>query len=279
MKRIIKEYGLILIGAFLIGVGLDVFLSPFQLSSGGVGTFGIILRYLFRIPLSVTNLLFNAVLFVLGFRFLGKRALLKTVAGILFLSLALEVTRHLPALKEDLLLSVVAGGVLDGIGMGLVLRVDGSTGGIDFAGLIVKRLLPHIPIAVFMFAVNCLIFVLSGIVFRSYTVTFYSMIAMYVSSKITDAIMNIGDAAKSIYIISNDPAAIEQAIIEDLGRGVTEFYSKGAFSQEKRKTLLCVAKPKDAPKIVRTVREIDPNAFVVISDVREVLGEGFKLPQ
>ena len=202
IKRILKDYIIIITGSFFVASGLNMFLVPFRLSSGGIGTFGTILLYLFKIPLSITNLIFNAILFVLGYKFLGKGAVIKTVVGILSLSLFLEITTHFPVFKEDLLFCTVIGGIMDGIGMGLVVKVDGSTGGSDFACLIIKRFFPHIPIATTMLIMNCSIIALAGITFKSYMVSFYSAVALYISSKVTDWIMTIGDDAKTIYIIS-----------------------------------------------------------------------------
>lgn len=275
-KRILKDYLSIAIGSFFVAAGLTMFLVPFQLSSGGIGTLGTILLYLFKIPLSVTNLILNAVLFILGYKFLGKGAVLKTVAGILFLSLFLELTSYFPIFKEDLFFCTVCGGILDGIGVGLVVKVGGSTGGSDFAGLIIKRFLPHIPVATTILIINCAIIALAAIVFESYEVAFYSMVALYISSKITDGIMTIGEEAKTIYIISEKYLEIEQIITEKFERSATEFCSKGAYSKEEKPTLLCVVRPKEAPKLVNEVKNIDKNAFVIISDAREVLGEGFK---
>ncbi len=276
MKKTVREYLFIAIGAFFIAAGTNCFLIPHLLSSGGVSTLGTILLHLFGIPLSVTTLAANALLFLFGYRLLGRAALFKTVAGILSLSLFFEVTKYLPAFGEDMLLSSVAGGLLVGVGVGLVVRVGGSTGGSDFAGLMIRRLVPHISVATFILLIDCTVIAVSGIVFGSLTVTFYSVLAMYLSSRVTDAIMNIGDAAKSIYIMSDKTAEIEEVILEKFDRGVTEIDSRGAYTQKEKTMLLCVVTPREAPLIVREVRRLDPAAFIILSDAREVLGEGFK---
>ncbi len=275
MKRIIKEIIYIIFGSFFVALGLNMFLVPLQLSSGGIGTLGTIFLYLFKVPLSVTNLILNAVLFVLGYKFIGKGVVFKTVLGILFLSLFLEITSYFPTFSEDLLFCTVCGGILDGIGVGLVVKVDGSTGGSDFAGVIIKRFLPHLPVATVILVINCAIIMVSAIVFKSYMVAFYSIVALYVSSKFTDAIMNIGCEVKTLYIISDKYLEIEEIIIDKFGRGVTEIYSKGAFTKKEKKILLCAVKPKEAPKLIKEIKNIDKNAFVIILDSHEVLGEGF----
>lgn len=276
MKRFLKDCGIIALGSAFIAFALNSFLVPYQLSSGGIGSVGVILFYFFKIPLSVTNLALNMILFALGIKFLEKQSILKSVVGIVFLTVFLQVSTYFPSFKEDILFACVIGGVLDGVGMGMVLKVNASTGGIDLCCLMVKKVFPHISTAGFIFAVNACLFILSGICFKSYMVVFYSVVAMYVSAKVTDAVLNIGEAAKSVQIISEHYEAIEKAILEDIERGVTVIHAEGAYTKEDRKMLFCVVRPKEAPRIVRLVKEIDDTAFVIISDAREVLGNGFK---
>ncbi len=276
VKIIIIDYLFVIVGTFLLALGMNSFLVPVQLSSGGVGTIGTIFYHLFNIPLSVTTLVLNIVLFALGFRFLNKGALIKTAFGILLFSGFLELVRLLPAFNEDLLVCVICGGVLVGIGVGLVIRADGSTGGSDFLGLIIKRFMPHIPVGTVILVIDCIIIGVSGIVFRSYVVTFYSIIALYISARLTNFITVIGNEAKSIYIISNNIGRIKAVILEKFQRGATEIYSRGAYSGKEGQMLFCVVSPKEAPRLVKEIKAIDKNAFIIIFDAREVLGEGFK---
>ena len=276
VKLFFRDCFLVIIGSAFVAVALNIFLVPYRLSSGGIGTLGVILLYLFKVPLSITNLALNIILFGLGIKFLKKPSIIKTILGILFLSFFLHITTYVPAYKEDIFLGMVIGGVLDGIGMGLVLRVDGSTGGIDFLALMVKKGIPHISIANFIFFINGVLFILSGIAFQNYGVVFYSIIAMFISSKVTDAVMNIGEEARSVQIISDHSEQIEDIILSEFKRGVTEIYSKGAYTKENKKMLLCVVKPTEVAKIVRVVKETDDKAFLIISYFHEVLGDGFK---
>lgn len=276
ITRIFADCMIISVGSFILSLGMNLFLVPSQLSSGGVGTVGTVLLYIFGIPLSVTNLAFNIVLFAAGYRFLGKGSVMKTVIGILTLSLFLELTSHLPSVTDDTVIAAVAGGILVGIGLGLVVRRQASTGGSDFAALIVKRLMPHVSVAAVIFIIDLAIIVCAGIVFKSFTVTFYSAAAMFVSSKVTDFIVGYGDLAKTVYIMSEKHEEISAAIMTRFDRGVTGVYSRGVYSRNDGLLLLCVVSPKEVPYVVSAVRSIDKKAFVVINDSREVLGEGFK---
>lgn len=276
MKQIIKDYVFIAIGAFLIALGMTLFLVPIQLSSGGVGALGTVFFHTLQIPVWVTNLVFNAALFILGFKLLGKGSVLKTAVGILLLSVFLAVCELIPVFTNDLIICVACGGALVGIGVGLVVRAGGSTGGSDFAGLMIKGWLPHISIATTILVIDVAVIAISAIVFKSYEVMFYSSLAMLISSKLTDFILNMGESAKSLFIMSDKIEEIEKIVLDSFERGATELYSRGSYSGKDKPTLLCVLSPKEAPKLIKEIKLIDPFAFVVIHDAREVFGLGFK---
>ena len=276
IKSVTKDYFLIVLGTFILAVGLNLFLVPCRISSGGISSIGTVLLYKLNIPMSVTNIVFNALLFILGYKYVGKSSVVKTIVGIVGLSAFLEVTKFFPVFGDDLFIATVIGGVLVGIGVGLVVRVEASTGGSDFAALILKKFFPHISVANLILVIDILIIVFAGIMFNDYMITFYSAIAMFIASKATDTIAEMGDAAKSVYIMSAKNSEISQMIIETFERGVTGVYSKGIYSGEDNMMLLCVVSPKQLPRLIHKVKEIDKDAFIIVNDVREVLGEGFK---
>ncbi len=275
-KQIFADYLVIALGCLVLAVSLNIFLAPNKISGGGVSSIGTVLLHLFNIPLSVTNIVFNVILFAAGYKFLGKGAVLKTAAGILLLSLFLQVTSYLPAYTGDLMIATLLGGVLMGVGVGLVVRQNGSTGGSDLAALVLHRLIPHISVATFILFIDCAIIVGAALVFKSFTVAAYSVLSLFLSSIVTDRIMTFGDNAKSVYIISKEHHKIATEVMEKFERGVTALHSVGCYTENEGMTLLCVVSPKELPRLIRTVRELDPAAFIVINDSREVLGEGFK---
>jgi len=274
-RKAIGEYLLIGAGCLFLALGLNLFLVPIRLSPGGISTLGTIALYLFRLPLSLTNLGLNALLFLLGYRYLGKVMLAKAAAGILMLSLFLQLTASLPSFSEDVLLSTVSGGILVGLGVGLVIRHEGSTGGSDFAALLLHRFFPHIPVAGFILGIDCGILLLAGIVFESVTVTFYSLLSLVIAAKVTDLILGMGNLAKSVTIISSKSEEISACILERFSRGVTGLYGRGMYGKADTMLLLCAVSPKELPALVHTIRELDKSAFLIISDAREVVGEGF----
>ena len=276
IKKILIEYLYILAGSFILAFAITYFLNPIKISTGGVAGVGTVLYYIANIPLSVTTLLINAVLFVFGYKTLRSGAVLKTVAGILFLSAALAITPVFGEYKADILICSIFGGILVGLGVGLVVYKDGSTGGSDFAALIFHKLFPHISVATFILLIDSAVIIASGVVFKDYTIMFYSVLSLYISSKVTDWVLVNGDHAKSVYIISKKHEEIASIVMKDMVRGVTGIYSKGFYKNEDNTMLMCIVRNKELPRLLSLVKEIDEAAFTIVSDVMEVRGEGFK---
>lgn len=147
---------------------------------------------------------------------------------------------------------------------------------IDFAALMLNKFIPYVSVASFILIIDSIVIVASGLVFENDTIMFYSVLSLYISSKVTDFIMVRGDYAKSVYIISQKNDLIAKNIMENMGRGVTGIYSKGYYSQNDNMMLMCIVKSKEMPKVLESVKKYDRNAFTIISEVREVHGEGFK---
>ncbi len=276
IKAIIKDYVFIIAGAFILALGINFFLVPVKISTGGVSGIGTVLFYVFSFPISVTTLAVNVVLFLLGFRTLQRSSVLKTAVGIVLLSVFLEVTKHFGSYSEDVFIASVFGGILVGLGVGLTVSRDASTGGSDFAAIMLSRFFPHISVPFFLLAIDTIIILISGIVFGNYTLMLYSAISLYIASRVADMVLVRGDHAKSVFIISKNSGEISQNIMSSMERGVTGIYSKGIYNNNNGIMLMCIVRAKEIPKLLSIVRSIDNSAFTVISEVREVRGEGFK---
>lgn len=276
IKRFIFEFFFITSGCFLLAVSINVFLLPNNISAGGISSVGVILFHLFKIRISITNLIFNAVLFFFGYKNLGRYAVVKTALGTVLLSLFLELSSGFPVYKENQIIAAISGGILMGVGVGLVVKVDASTGGSDFAGLILKKFFGHIPLARLIMIIDCAVVTLSGVVFKSFTITFYSVMTLFVSSLITDKLITAGDEAKMIMIISQKKDEIAEQILVKYERGITGIHSVGMYSNSETIMLMCIVAPKELPKYLKMIKEIDKKAFIIIGNVNEVIGEGFK---
>lgn len=277
MKNAVKDCAYIAVGAFILAVGVNVFLVPVKLSAGGVSGIGTVLYYTANVPISFSTLAVNLLLFATGYKVLDKSALWKTILGIAFLSFFLEVTKAFGEYKEDVPIAAVFGGILVGVGTAIAIMRGASTGGSDFAALMFNRLFPHISVPTFILMIDMLVIAVSGIAFRNYTVMLYSAISLYISSKTADFLMIKGDLAKSVFIISRKyHEEIAHTIINDMHRGVTGVYSKGFYNGEDGIMLMCIVKNREIPSLLARVKKIDDSAFTIISEVREVHGEGFK---
>ena len=170
-RRVFEDLIHIMIGCAVLAVGINVFLAPNKISAGGISSIGTVLSHLFGIRMSLTNLFFNGILFVFGYKSLGRYAVIQTLFGIFALSGFLEITSIIPIYTENNIISILCGGVLMGVGVGIVVKCGASTGGSDFAGLMLKKVFPHISLARLIMVIDCTIVVISGLVFKSFTVT------------------------------------------------------------------------------------------------------------
>lgn len=162
-----------------------------------------------------------------------------------------------------------------GVGVGLVVMRDGSTGGSDYAALILNRIFPHVSIATFILVIDTAVILLSGIVFRNFSIMLYSVISLYISTKVTDFLLIRGDFAKSVTVISPESEQIAAEIMEKMERGVTGFYTHGFYTERDGKSLVCIVRSREVSTVLGIVEKYDRAAFTYISDVRKVRGEGF----
>lgn len=276
LKKMLKEYFFVALGSLILAFAINFFLVPLKISTGGVSGLATIVYYVFHIPLSITTLVINIVLFFFGYKTLKKDSVFKTIFGIISLSLFLEITSRMPAYSDDIVVASVFGGILVGLGVGITVLFEGSTGGSDFAALIFHRIFPYVPVATFILLIDSAVIILSGIVFSDYTIMFYSVISLYISTKVTDYILVRGDVAKSVYIVSKKNEELAEEIMTDLERGVTGIYGRGLYYKEDNMILLCILKSQEVPLLLDKIKKKDPSAFAIISDVREVRGNGFK---
>ncbi len=275
-KKLFNEYSFVTIGSFILAFAINFFLVPLKISTGGVSGLATVVYYIFSVPLSITTLIVNMALFFFGYRTLKKDSVFKTVFGIVTLSLFLELTSKIPPYNDDIVVASVFGGILVGVGVGITVLFEGSTGGSDFAALIFHKLIPHVSVANYILMIDCTVIVLSGLVFHDYTIMFYSVISLYISTKVTDYILVRGDVAKSVFIVSKKNDELAEEIMTDLERGVTGIYGRGLYYKEDNMILMCILRSREVPLLLEKLKNKDPNAFMIISDVREVRGNGFK---
>ncbi len=273
MSQRVKDYIWMTVGVGIAVAGLNLFLVPNTIAAGGISGIATILYHLFNVPLGLTIVVLNVPLFLFGFRAVGKSFAIRTAYSLMLYSVAAEVI-PVPA-AQDHFLGCVYGGVLVGIGIGLVVRSGGSTGGTDMAAKMLSTHFRSVGMGTFVFCIDFVVIIASGLLFEP-EVALYALASLFVTSKLIDAITVGLSAAKAFYIISEKNQELAAAIMEKLQRGVTLLNAKGMYSGSEKSVLLCVLPWRtEGVRLKRLVRSIDPSAFVIVADVSEVLGEGF----
>lgn len=273
--KYIVEYIGITIGTIIMALSLNLFLEPNTIAPGGVTGLAIVIKKITGIDVDITNLVINIPLFIFGLVALGKAFGAKTLYGTFALSFFIRILPN-ESLVNELLLAVVFGGVLMGIGLGIVFRFGGTTGGTDLAGAILNKYFPGFSTATFMMSIDLCVVAIAGIVDKKLETSLYSIIALYIIVKVIDLILEGLGYAKAFFIISKYPDEIGNTILETLNRGVTVLKGRGMYTGKDRDVLLCVVNRSQVTKLKEIVHQIDKNAFVMVADIYEVLGEGFK---
>lgn len=280
MKKILntfKEAFLLALGCFLIAIALNLFFDPFNIAPGGISGLSIVISSVTNLSLSFLSLLFNIPLFLIACKILSKKDMIKTLAGVTLLTLCLKLTSSLSNLTvtNDLLLATISGSILLGVGLGIIFRINGTTGGTDLIGLLVNKFLPFISSAVLMGIADFIVVVLSGIISKEIEIALYSALSVYLIVKVTDFIVIGFNYSKSFMIISDNTVEISNAIINNLGRGATLLKATGAYTNNEKNVVLVVISKRQVVTLKKLIKSIDPNAFIIVSEVHEALGQGF----
>ncbi|NLJ79065.1 MAG: YitT family protein, partial [Tissierellia bacterium] len=227
------------------------------------------------IPIYITNLAINLPLFILGVAILGKSFGWKTLYSTALLSLFLRI---IPArvVTADLLLASIFGGVVSGIGLGLVFRAGGTSGGTDLAGSILNKFFPAFSTANFMMLIDIMVVTFAGVVSGKVETSLYSIIALYITVKVIDLMLEGMGYLKGFLIITHKTEEVSRRLMEDLDRGVTLLRGMGMYSKEEKDILLCIVNRPQFTKTKEMVHDIDREAFVMVVDMAEVVGEGFE---
>lgn len=269
---------MVTLGSVVFALSVSLFMDPYDIVPGGVTGIAMLLHTkLDVIPLGTMALLLNVPLLLLAWFFLGHRFLLYTIYGTVVSSVLIDLTaRWLPPVQTETILAGVAGGVLMGIGLGLVFSRGATTGGSDIIARLLKLVFPHINIGRLMLAFDGLIVLASMAVFGNINVGLYSGIALFISSRGMDALLYGLNIERMAYVISDKCDEIVREIDAQLGRGATLLHAEGAYRRQSSHVILCAFKRQQIAQLKHLVKVIDPDAFLIVAEAHEVLGEGFK---
>lgn len=279
-KILLKELFCLAAGTFLMAAAVNWIYEPMDMVTGGISGLSIVIKSLsyklagIAFPVWITNFVLNIPIFIWGVFIKGKEFIAKTLFANTVFSLAMYIMPVLDPGRHDYLLAAVVGGVLTGLGLGLVFTTGYSTGGTDLLSTIICRYIPYYSVSTVLFIIDSLVIITGAVLFGLY-ISFYAVIAIFVSSSVMDFILSGGKACKQVLVISPEYKEISRQIFTEMERGATLIEAKGMYSNNSRPMLLCVVAKKEIAKLTGLVRNIDKNAFVIISEIREVFGEGF----
>lgn len=272
MKHV-KNISIILIGSFIFSIGINTFALANQLAEGGFTGIALLLHYLFGWSTGIVLYILNIPLFFIGYKVFGKQTMLYTIVGITAVSIFLELTNSWQKPLEDLLLAALYTGVLVGIGLGMIFRVGGTTGGVDIIARLFQKYL-GVSIGQVMLTFDFLLIAVLIFIIGLDT-AMYTLVAVFISSRTIDFVVEGMKASKAVTIISNESNTIAHTITKRLSRGVTIYHGTGAYTGKPKNVLYVVLAPNQLPRLKQIVLEQDVYAFVVVHDAREVVGEGF----
>lgn len=270
----VKKQVLIIIGCMIGASAYPLFLVPNAIAPGGVTGIGTVLNHVFSWPVGLTSMILNIPLFIIGFRSMGKSFVYRTLIATLLFSLLIDLLHFNPVTDNPLLASVF-GGVVLGFGLGLILRANATTGGTDLLAQVVHRKLLFVTVGVFLLSLDFAVILLAGFIIGAEQ-AMYAMICVFVYTKVLEVVLAGIGTDKACHIITKLGEEITHRLISDVERGVTTIQATGSYSGDQVKMLLCIVSRNELMSVKTIVNEVDPHAFVFITDTHETLGEGFR---
>jgi len=280
-SRIMRELGqvaYIVGGSAVTALAYNLFLIPHHIVPGGAGGVAMILNSFFATPVGLTILVINIPLFVLGVKVIGRTYGVKSILGVALSSLLIDgftYLLHLGPATDNKILACVFGGILLGAGLGLVFRGGGSTGGSDIVGQVLNRY-TNLSTGTAILMVDLVVITAAGLCFGQFELALYGYLNLYLQTRAIDLVLEGLSYTRALFVISDSADAIARAITSTMNRGATVLSATGAHTREKKDMVFSVMAKREVPRAREIVREVDPHAFVIITDVYEVLGEGFK---
>ncbi|MDD3244326.1 MAG: YitT family protein [Eubacteriales bacterium] len=269
---------LTVVGSIMLAFAFNVFFIPNEIAPGGLSGLAQLVNAVTGFPVGVTIAVLNVPLLIAGWRVRGRVFILRTLLSVLLLSVFIDWIPMPAALtglfREEMLLSTIFGSVISGLGMGMVIVGNSSTGGTDLVAIIIHKHVPAVRVAWLLMAVDALVVVGAAVVFDIHK-ALYALICVFITARCIDFVETGVKSCKAFYIISNHFEEISRRLNHEMDRGVTILNGKGAYSGQEKNVLFCVVDRQQIQPVKNLVKSVDPNAFVVVSDVKEALGEGF----
>ncbi len=276
LLELLLDVGVITLGGSLFSLAFVLFLQPNEINCGGASGAAMVFTELTGLgTVGSVSLIINIPLFLVGYRRLGKKFFFGSLLGMAASSVMIDVFALLPTLRTEPLLGAIFGGLLAGVGIGMVFARGASTGGMDIAAMLLKRKFRNVSMGHMMLLVDSVIVLLTGVVFGDINTVLYCIITQYACTIAIDGVVYGFEYSKVALIISDIPEQIVHNIDEKLGRGATYLKGEGSYEHKEKKIVLCAVKRQQLAALKETVAQTDPDAFVIVQEAHQVLGEGF----
>lgn len=267
------SYLQILLGCLIAGAAYPLFMTPNRIAPGGITGIATILNHLLRWPVGTVSLVLNIPLFLIGYRSMGKIFAFRSLVATVFFSLFIDILPLRP-MTTDPLLGTLYGGVMLGVGLGMIMRGGATTGGTDMIARMIHKRFQFISVGSILFTIDFAVVTAAGFLIGT-TEALYALINIFLTAKVMDVIIIGFSSNKACFVISDRWEQISARILKEMDRGVTQLISRGAYTGKERPTLLCVISRSEIMAFKRILREEDENAFVIIVEAHEAIGDGF----
>lgn len=276
MREYVVKYALVALGSALFAAGFQFFLYPNSIIVGGVSGIAMIINYLTGLPVGIMTIVLNIPLFIIAWKHFGGKFIISSLVGMLLSSVLVDVLAVVDySPTDDMLLACLIGGAIKGLGLGLIYYAGATTGGTDIIAKFVRLRFPYINFGTIVLLTDAVIIIAFAMIFDRVEAAMYAVIAMFVVSKVIDLVLYGIDNSSVCYIISENSEQLVKDITDKLHRGVTILSGEGAYSHKDKQVLLCVIKRTQIADIRKIIRNIDENAFFIVSDAKNVFGKGF----
>lgn len=275
-KRLYRQSVVVPVATFIYAVGVALFLDPNEIAPGGVTGVAIVLNRLCGIDTGTLILLINIPLLIIAWRRYGLRMVVSSLYSLFFISLFTNILKNFPPLTDDLILAAVGGGVMMALGLGTILRTGATTGGTDIVVKLIRESRKHLKVNVLFLLVDLCVLAFSFVVLRDVEQVMYSAITLGVISIVMEPVLYGRDEGKQFIIISEHAQELAVYFMKELGIGVTFLEGMGGYTNQRKLIIMCVVKKRIAPFLQEAVKELDQQAFMIVSDAGEVYGKGYK---
>ena len=274
-KDNIKNTILFLIGPIITAFGISVFYLPNKIVSGGVSGISTVLYHLAKIPPRLSFAVINGLFLLISIRVIGRSFVLKTLVGAALVSLFVQIFSSFPPMTNDVILASIFGSLIYGFGIGLTFLSGGSTGGTDILGRLLQHFFPHMKIGKLLLLVDAIVIISALIAFREIDLALWGIVALFLSTFAVDFLIQKLNISKLAFVVTDKGIEVSKLLVSTSPRGVTIIDVTGAYTMEKKTTLMCALKENEIPEFQRKILEIDSEAFIIFSESQQIVGNGF----